>query len=112
MRSTNIRYLILMTKSSFPWPTMDFANMAIQSTMLAIESQQVIAMRLTQMALGGPDVAAEAELMVSEKMAAMAEGGKMMLMAALGGSHDMGHAQVMQMYRRKVRANKKRLAKV
>jgi len=112
MWTTNKKVRILMTKSTFPWPTMDFANMALQSTMLAIESQQVIAMRLTQMALGGPNVAAEAELMVSEKMAAMAEGGKMMLMAALGGSHDLGHAEVMQMYRNKVRANKKRLAKV
>jgi hypothetical protein len=101
-----------MTKPSYFWPNFDFAKMAMQSTMLAIESQQVIAMRLTQMALGGPDVAREAELMVSEKMAAMAEGGKMMMMATLGGSHDMGHSQVMQMYRRKVRANKRRLAKV
>jgi hypothetical protein len=89
----------------FPW-----ANMAMQSTMLAIEAQQVIAMRLTKMALGGPDVQREAELMVSEKLETMAQSSQMMLMAALGGKHDMGTEKVMQLYRRKVRANRKRLS--
>ncbi len=88
----------------FPW-----AGMAFQSTMLAIEAQQVIAMRLTKMALGGPDVQKEAELMVSEKLETMAEGSRMMMMAALGGQSDMGADKVVQLYRRKVRANKRRL---
>jgi hypothetical protein len=83
--------------------------MAFQSTMLAIEAQQVIAMRLTKMALGGPDVQKEAELMVSEKLETMAEGSRMMMMAALGGQSDMGADKVVQLYRRKVRANKRRL---
>jgi hypothetical protein len=62
----------------FPW-----ATMAFQSTMLAIEANQVITMRLTKMALGGPDVKREAELMVSEKLETMAQGGQMMMMAAV-----------------------------
>jgi hypothetical protein len=88
---------------------MAFANMAFQTTMLAIEANQVIAMRLTKMALGGPDVQREAELMVSEKLETMAEGGQMMMMAALGGKHD-GADKVVQLYRRKVRANRRRLS--
>ncbi len=95
--------------SFFGWPDMGLTSMAFQGTMLAIEAQQVIAMRLTKMALGGPDVQREAELMVSEKLETMTEGGQMMMMAALGGKQD-GADKVMQLYRRKVRANRKRLA--
>ncbi len=87
--------------SPFAWPTVNFAEMAMQSAMLA--------MRLTQMALGGPGVQKEAELMVSEKIESMAEVGQMMIMATLGGAHDMGAAKAMQHYRTKVRANRRRL---
>jgi hypothetical protein len=98
-----------MKKSSqLPWANM--ASMAFQSTMLAIEAQQVIAMRLSKMAFGGPAAQKESELMVSEKLEAAVEGGQMMMMAALGGKSDMGADKVMQLYRRKVRANRKRLS--
>jgi hypothetical protein len=46
---------------------------------------------------------------VSEKLETMAEGSRMMMMAALGGQSDMGADKVVQLYRRKVRANKRRL---
>jgi hypothetical protein len=88
-----------------PW-----TQMAMDSTMLAIESQQVIAMRLTKFAMGGPDVDREAQLMVSEKMESLAKVGEMMMLAAIGGQHDMGAGRVVKHYRHKVRANAKRLA--
>ncbi len=91
-------------------PNLSFANMAFQSTMLAIEAQQVIALRLTKMAFGGPDVQAEAELMVSEKLETMAESSGMMIRAAMSGTHDLGVEKIIQLYRRKVRANRRRLA--
>ncbi len=98
-----------MTKNSmFPFAHMMTPLMDI--TMLAIESQQVIAMRMTKFALGGPDVAREAELMVSEKVASMMETSKMMMMAALGGKHDLDAGKVMIHYRKKVRANVRRLS--
>jgi hypothetical protein len=87
-----------------PWTTM-----AMESTMLAIESQQVIAMRLTKFAFGGPDVDREAKLMVSEKMESLAQVSQMMMMAALGGQHDLGAGKVVRHYRKKVRANVRRL---
>jgi hypothetical protein len=88
-----------------PWTTM-----AMESTMLALESQQVIAMRLTKFAFGGPDVDREAKLMVSEKMESLAQVSQMMMMAALGGQHDLGAGKVVRHYRKKVRANVRRLA--
>jgi hypothetical protein len=90
----------------FPW-----ANMAVQGTMLAIEAQQVIAMRLTKMAMGGPDVHREAELMVAEKLQTAAECGQMWISAALGGTSDTAPQKMLQLYRRKVRANRRRLGK-
>ncbi len=94
----------------YPWPNMALANMAFQSTMLAIEAQQVIALRLAKMAMGGPDVRGEAKLMVAEKVETAAKGGQMMMEAALGGKRDLGAGQVVKLYRRKVRANRRRLA--
>ncbi len=86
-----------------------FADMAFQSTMLAIESQQVIAMRLTKFALGGPDVQREAELMITEKLQSAAETTHMLMMAALGGDSTGAH-KVVKHYRRKVSANVRRLS--
>lgn len=104
-------------KSYFPtygWPAMGwpggaFANMAFQGSMLAMESSQVIALRLAKLAMGGPDVQREAELMVSEKLETLADCGALMVKAAMVGKHDLGADKMMQLYRRKVRANRRRL---
>jgi hypothetical protein len=79
--------------------------------MLAIEAQQVIALRLTKLALGEPDSQREAELMVSEKMQAMVDSGHTIFKAALGGQPDMGAGKVIERYRTTVRANRKRLSR-
>jgi hypothetical protein len=101
-----------MAKSNllFPWPNQTLANLAFQGTMLAIEAQQVIGLRLAKLATGGPEVRHEAQLMVSEKLATLAEGGQMMMTAVLGGKQDLGADKVIQLYRRKVRANRRRLS--
>jgi hypothetical protein len=97
---------------SFLWPNVGFASLAFQSTLLALEAQQVIALRLTKMALSGPDAQQkEAALMVSEKLAAMAEGGRMMMTGATGGRKDLNTGKVVRLYRHKVRANRRRLSK-
>ncbi len=88
----------------------NWAAMAMQGTMLAIESQQVIALRLTKLALGTPDGGREAELMVTEKVQAMVDSGHMMFTAALGGHADMGAEKIIKHYRTTVRANRHRLS--
>ena len=72
--------------------------------MLATESQQVVWLRMVALASGGSAAQAEAELMVSEKMAAATRAtGRLML----------GHSpeSVVRDYRRKVKANIRRLSK-
>ena len=72
--------------------------------MLAAESQQVVWLRMMALAEGGPRAQAEAELMVAEKVAAATHAaGRLM----------MGHSpdSVVDHYRRKVKANVRRLSK-
>jgi hypothetical protein len=97
-------------KSLLPWPNLAMANMAYQGALLAFEAQQVIGLRLAKMAQGGPEMPREAALMVSEKLDALAESGKLMMQAMLSGKEDLGAGEVMQLYRSKVQANRRRLA--
>ncbi|MGE4480792.1 hypothetical protein [Acidocella sp.] len=98
--------------SLFDWPDLTLANLTAQGTMLAFEAQQVVALRLTKLAMGGPDVPREAALMVAEKMQALQESGALMLHAALDGKKHMNAPEIVQLYRKKVRANRRRLSQV
>ena len=79
-----------------------FMRLGFDMTMLAIESQQVIALRMARLALGGPGATREARRMVSEKATAAVETG--FHFAAGGAPH-----KVVNSYRRKVQANRDRL---
>ncbi|MBX3525724.1 MAG: hypothetical protein KF904_05915 [Rhodoblastus sp.] len=81
-----------------------FFKFGMDMTMLALEAQEVIALRMARLALGGPAVAArETRRMVSEKAVAAVETG---LHLATGGSPQ----KVVRNYRRKVQANRDRLS--
>jgi hypothetical protein len=70
--------------------------------MLALESQQVVALRLMKLAAGGPAAATEINLMTLEKLEASAnESGRVLL----GASHE----SVIKRYRKRVRSNRRRL---
>jgi hypothetical protein len=99
-------------KSLLPWPNLALANMAFQGAMLTLEAQQVIGLRLAKMALGGPDGRRETVLMVKEKLDTLTASGQAVMQATLGGKEDFGAADVMQLYRRKVRANRRRLSRM
>ncbi|MDE2238768.1 MAG: hypothetical protein KGJ73_02415 [Rhodospirillales bacterium] len=99
-----------MTKKfPLPWPDWTLANLAVQSAMLTMEAQQVAALRLARLAQGGPDMPGEATLMVTEKLQALQESSVLLLDAALDGKHHMNAPQIVQLYRKKVRANRRRL---
>ena len=79
-----------------PW-----LRLASDTTLLALEAQTVIGLRLGQIAVGRGSLA-ENQLMVSEKLLALAEAAATV---ATGGSPH----KVVSGYRKKVRANTKRL---
>jgi hypothetical protein len=76
-------------------------RLAIDSTLLGMEAQTVIGLRLSQIALG-KGTAAETQLMVTEKMLAMMEAASTV---AAGGSAQT----VVRGYRKRVSANVRRL---
>ena len=79
--------------------------------LLAWEAQQVIALRLTKLALGGPAAAIEAGQMVTDKLTAGVAAAQIMSRAVMRGAHDGGSGDVVRMLRRRVRANKRRLSR-
>ena len=76
-------------------------RLASDTALLAMEAQTVIGLRLGQIAMGRGSLA-ENQLMVTEKMLALAEAAATITM---GGSPH----QIVKNYRKKVQANTKRL---
>jgi hypothetical protein len=66
---------------------------------------------MMKFAAGGPAAAAEAQLMVAEKLRAATETQTQVLTSLLTGRGHLAPARTVAGYRRKVRANRRRLAK-
>jgi len=71
----------------------------------------VIGQRGLRIAAGGPAAEAETHRLVSEKAAAAAEWQILAMTGRLGASAPTAAARTLRHYRRKVRANRRRLAK-
>jgi hypothetical protein len=78
---------------------------------LGAESSGVMALRMMRLAAGGAAAAAEAELMVSEKMAAVAAVQAEAWTSLMTGQGHLAPSRAVAHYRRKVRANRRRLAR-
>ncbi|MBN9458179.1 MAG: hypothetical protein J0I54_16220 [Bosea sp.] len=75
-----------------------------EMSMLAFEAQQAIWLRTMKIAMGGPGAKREADLMVKEKILAARTAG----VKAASGNGPVG---IVRGYRRKVRANVRRLSR-
>jgi hypothetical protein len=89
----------------------NYFNIAMDAWALAAESNMVIAMRMGQMAFGGPTAAREAERMVSEKVAANMALGMNLVSGKLGSSPESIMSGSIAHYSRRVRSNRRRLGK-
>lgn len=95
-----------MTTSN-PW-----LKLSLSAFQLGAEANSVIALRLMKLAGGGPSAAAEVQLMVSEKIqAALEVQGKLAAGVLTGAAAHVGPTRAVAHYRRKVRANRRRLLK-
>lgn len=93
------------SRRSNPW-----VNYAAAWSSLGFESSAVIGLRLAKLAGGGPAAALEAHRMVAEKTTAAVEAQwEMALALAAGTGHRAGH-KTLALYRRKVKANRRRLS--
>ncbi|MGZ6019554.1 MAG: hypothetical protein ACXWKN_14840 [Phenylobacterium sp.] len=88
-----------------PWIAIGF-----DAWRLGLESSAVIGLRTHRMALGAM-TAAEADRMVREKLEAGVAIGGMAITGRLGASPAGASARTLAYYRRKVAANRRRLAK-
>lgn len=87
------------------WTSVGFDAMS-----LGLESAMVISLRMMALAKGGPGAQAEAERMVREKVEAGFALQQMALTGSLGLSPDGASRKALAHYRRRVNANRRRLA--
>ena len=85
-------------------------SFAFDAARLGIEAWMVMGLRLAKLAAGGPAASLEAYRMVAEKSAAAAEAQVAAAMAlATGASPAAAGGKALARYRRRVRANRRRL---
>ena len=78
---------------------------------LAVESQGVVALRMMKLASGDADVGREFNLMFAEKAQAAIDAHMEAGVTALAGRPDLAPARALALYRRRVRANHRRLSR-
>ena len=83
----------------------------IEGWLLGVESASVIALRLAKLAAGGAPATAEGRRMLSEKIAAGGALQARALTGRLGASAPAAASRTIRLYRRRVRANRRRLTK-
>jgi hypothetical protein len=86
-------------------------SLAAKAAQLGFEAQNVIALRLMRLAAGGTSSHAEAMRMISEKFAAIAEAQIIGTAAvASGRSSNVVAGKILRSYKKRVRANRRRLS--
>jgi hypothetical protein len=84
-------------------------NFAAESIRLGLESQGVIGLRLIKAAWGGAGAGEEAVRMVVEKGQAAMDANFLITRSVLAGEGHLAPARTLALYRRRVRANHRRL---
>ena len=95
-----------MTRRRNPW-----IDIGLGAFSLGLEASAVIGLRTMKIAAGGAAGAAEARRMVSEKVDAGLALRTLALSGGLGATPQGAAAKTLAHYRRKVRANRRRLSK-
>jgi hypothetical protein len=93
-----------MSQNRNPW-----LQLAADSMRLGLEAQDVIGLRLAKAACGDFDAGAEAVLMVAEKSQAAWDATFLVTRSMIAGEGHLAPARTLALYRRRVRANQRRL---
>ena len=89
-----------------------WCSLSLQAAQLGFEAQGVMALRLMRLATPGTRGEAEARRMVTEKVAALAQAPTVAAATAVrGGNGPQVAAKVLGVYKKRVRANKRRLSR-
>ena len=95
-----------MARARNPW-----FRLGMQSWSLAAEASSVMTLRMMKIAAGGAAAEAETARMIAEKSKAALELQAMFLAGTLGATAPTVMGRTMGHYRRKVRANQRRLTR-
>lgn len=90
-----------------PW-----MKLTMDAWSLGVEASSVIGLRTLKMAAGGPAAQTEAALMIHEKIASTLDLQMRAMTGGLGMTPHRAASRTVAHYRRKVRANRRRLSKV
>jgi len=96
-----------MTARRLPW-----LSLSMDAMRLGMESQTVIGLRLVKAAWGGQAAQKEAGLMVSEKAQAAIDAQMLVTRSVLSGQGHLAPARALALYRRRVKANRRRLSRI
>ena len=94
-----------------PWNAGPWIGIGLDAWRLGLEAQSVIALRTLKFATGDDPGGVEAALMVREKLASAAALQTLAMTGGLGVSAASAASRTLTHYRRKVRANRRRLMK-
>ncbi|HMF23973.1 MAG TPA: hypothetical protein VKG24_17865 [Pseudolabrys sp.] len=87
-------------------------SLSSQAALLGLEAQNVMALRFMRLASGGALAQSESARMVSEKILALGEAQTAAALATIkGGKTHHVTRKVMRVYKKRVRANRRRLTK-
>ncbi len=87
-------------------------SLSSQTAMLALEAQNVIALRLMRIAAGGALAKSEATRMVTEKVQALGEAQAVAAVGSMRGRNSRHIAKkVIGVYKKRVRGNRRRLTR-
>jgi hypothetical protein len=86
-------------------------SLSFNAWQASLEAQQVIGLRLAKLAGGGNSAVVETTRMTSEKLYALCEAQTVAAIAALTGKSGLIPSRTLALYRRKMRANRKRLTR-
>lgn len=93
----------------YQWPYNGWAKAGWDAWALGLESSAVIGLRVAKIAMGGPAAGEEASRMLSEKLQSAMELQAALVTGRLGTTPLAGARNTLRHYRRKVKANRRRL---
>ncbi|RYY47925.1 MAG: hypothetical protein EOP59_00065 [Sphingomonadales bacterium] len=94
---------------TYKWPYSGWATASMDAWMLGLEASQVIGLRMARIAGGGDGASDETARMLTEKVQSAFELQAAMMTGRLGTTPLAGTQKTLRHYRRKVKANRKRL---
>lgn len=90
----------------------NWVTMSWETARLGWEAQNVIMLRMMKLAIGGAPARTEAHRMVQEKITAAGEAvATAASVTASAGSHRTAARKVLRVYKKRIRANKRRLSR-